>query len=410
MSDSIIFDGVTKSFRGSRHYRSLRDDVAKLCHPRRRADARSTQPFHALRDVSFSIREGTSTGILGLNGAGKSTALKLMCRIMYPTQGTVRIRGRVGALIEVGSGMHPELSGRENVSLYGRIMGLSSRDIARRFSEIVEFAGIEHAIDQAVKHYSSGMQLRLGFSIVAHLEPDLMLVDEAISVGDAGFQHRCVERMSALVREGRTLVLVSHDLSSVETLCSRALLLSHGQVAQDGPAPDVVNGYLRLARASHTNAGATSIHGEDLSIEEVQVLDAAGDPTSAIAGGGPLTVRLHLRSHRKLTRPLITVALGDGSGRAFSAASMLEDDTAARDLEGSHVVDCRFDQVPLNPRLYDIWGSVRGGDGFGDLIDWQRIARFEVIDTENRPLGPGGVTVRETMPVRLAHAWEWRET
>src|SRR5213078_4708689 len=163
--------------------------------------------------------------------------------------GVVRVRGRVGALIEVGTGLHWELTGRENTQLYGRILGLSGRDIDRRFDEIVEFAGIGSAIDQPVKQYSSGMQLRLGFSVAAHVEPDILLVDEAIAVGDAGFQYRCVERMGELVREGRTLVFVSHNMSAIESLCERAVLLDHGRIVDDGPARDVVREYLRAVEA-----------------------------------------------------------------------------------------------------------------------------------------------------------------
>jgi ABC-type polysaccharide/polyol phosphate transport system ATPase subunit len=408
MTTSIVFESVSKEFRGARHYRALRDDLTRLLPRGRRASTEPVSPIRALDDVSFAIHDSMSTGILGLNGAGKSTALKLMSRIMYPSSGTVRVRGRVGALIEVGSGMHPELSGRENVSLYGRIMGLTARDVALRFDEIVTFAGVEHAIDRAVKHYSSGMQLRLGFSIAAHLEPDVMLVDEAISVGDAGFQYRCVERMSQLVREGRTLVLVSHDLSAVETLCSRALLLDGGALVDDGPAQKIVAGYLALARVAEAGLNTQRVVGHDLDLERVEIIDVTGRPTESIATGEPLTIRIHLRAHRPLQRPLITIGLSDGTAKPFSAASMLEDATAARDLYGSHVVDCHFAEAPLNPRFYDIWGSVRGAEGWGDLIDWRRIGRFEVVDDEG-DLGLGGVMVRENAAVRIPYTWRWCE-
>src|SRR5436190_11948129 len=233
MSTAIAFDRVSKHYRGAESYIALRDDLAKVARRVLRRGGRERPVIRALEDVSFTIEEGSSVAVIGLNGAGKTTALKIMTRITYPTAGVVRVRGRVGALLEVGTGMHPELTGRENVALYGRILGLSGQQIAARYEEIVNFAAIGRAIDQPVKQYSSGMQLRLGFAVAAHLEPDVLLVDEAISVGDAGFQYQCVERMSSLVREGRTLVFVSHDMSAIETLCRRAVMLKDGRIAKD---------------------------------------------------------------------------------------------------------------------------------------------------------------------------------
>jgi ABC-type polysaccharide/polyol phosphate transport system ATPase subunit len=190
MTTAIRFDNVTKSYRRSgEDYRALRDDLTRIFTRKGRSDVR--HEVTALRDLSFEIKAGEAVALIGANGAGKSTALKVVSRITYPTAGTVTVRGRVGALIEVGSGLHPELTGRENVQLYGRILGLPGRYVRARFDEVVEFAGLAHAIDRPVKQYSSGMQLRLGFSIAAHLEPEVLIVDEALSVGDAAFQHRC---------------------------------------------------------------------------------------------------------------------------------------------------------------------------------------------------------------------------
>src|SRR5437867_1397412 len=218
MAVALSFDSVSKYYRGARQYTALRDDVVGAL--RRLVGLRRPprELVKALDGITFDVQEGESFAILGENGAGKTTILKIATRIAYPTAGTVRVRGRVGALIEVGTGMHPELTGRENVDLYGRILGLSRRDVRRRFEEIVEFADIGGALEQPVKQFSSGMQLRLGFALAAHLEPDVLLVDEAIAVGDAGFQYRCVERMRELVQEGRTLVFVSHNMSAIESL------------------------------------------------------------------------------------------------------------------------------------------------------------------------------------------------
>ena len=205
MSYSLLFDDVSKHYRGSREYHgSLREDFVQGLGRLVGRKPNGRHVVRALDHVSLEVPEGDSFALIGENGAGKSTALKVATRITYPSSGTVRVRGRVGALVEVGTGLHPELSGRENIHLFGSILGHTRRDIARRFDAIVEFAGIGTAIDQPVKQYSTGMELRVGFAVAAHLEPDLLLVDEAIAVGDAGFHYRCVERMSELVREGRT--------------------------------------------------------------------------------------------------------------------------------------------------------------------------------------------------------------
>jgi ABC-type polysaccharide/polyol phosphate transport system ATPase subunit len=404
---ALAFENVTKRYRGAREYRALRDDLvgaaAGLVGVRRPPRATVT----ALDGVDLEIAEGQAVGLIGANGAGKTTALKLATRIAYPTSGKVRVRGRVGALIEVGSGMHPELTGRENIRLYGRILGLSGRDIARRFDDIVEFAGIASAIDQPVKQFSSGMQLRLGFAVAAHLEPDVFLVDEAIAVGDAGFQYRCVERMAELVREGRTLVFVSHDMSAIETLCDRAVLLQHGRVAADGPARDVVAGYLEGVHRDQLDANATiGPAGDDaFSIVDVSLHDDEGRTLAEAEVDRPVVLRLHYVAARPVRGPIFSIGLSDGRHGCFALASMLVDGQTPERLEGSGYVDCRFANLPLQPRTYEIWGSVRGEAGFGDIVAWQRLRLFRVAG-EVAGAGKSAVTHSiEDAPVRLPYRW-----
>jgi lipopolysaccharide transport system ATP-binding protein len=203
-----------------------------------------TQEFWALRDVDFEVKRGETLGIIGHNGAGKSTLLKILARITLPTEGEVHIRGRVGALLEVGTGFHPELTGRENVFLNGAILNMKREEIQRRFDEIVEFADVGRFIDTPVKRYSSGMQLRLAFSVAAHLEPEILIIDEVLSVGDLAFQQRCLERMERASREGRTVVFISHSLPSVVNLCDRAIMLAQGRVAAEGKVGEVVDAYV----------------------------------------------------------------------------------------------------------------------------------------------------------------------
>jgi ABC-type polysaccharide/polyol phosphate transport system ATPase subunit len=406
MSAAISFDRVSKHYRGAHSYQSLRDDVVGAAR-RLVGIRREKRPvLSALDDVSFDVPEGQALALIGLNGAGKTTALKLMSRISYPSAGVLRVRGRVGALIEVGTGMHPELTGRENVDLYGRILGLTGRDIKRRFDEIIEFAGIGAAIDQPLKQYSTGMQLRIGFSVAAHLEPDVLLVDEAIAVGDAGFQFKCVERMSELVREGTTLVFVSHDMSAVETLCDRAVLLQGGRVTEDGPAREVVRSYLSTVQAQQLEADSSGYaEGGDLDLLRVTLHDASGREVNEIPEDEALTVRLHYRAKRPVVRPSFSIGLSDGMHGIFALASMLVDGQSPEVLSGEGHVDCTFVALPLQPRAYEIWGEVIGHEGYGEIVDWQRLRLFQVSG-EIGSAGKSAVThTMSDAPVKIPYRW-----
>jgi ABC-type polysaccharide/polyol phosphate transport system ATPase subunit len=407
MSIALSFENLSKHYRGAHEYRALRDDITgglrRLVGVRRSA----RNVVKALDGVSLEIPEGKAFGLIGPNGAGKTTALKIATRITYPTSGRVRVRGRVGALIEVGTGMHPELTGRENIHLYGRILGLSRRDIDRRFDDIVDFAGIGAAIDQPVKQYSSGMQLRLGFSVAAHLEPDVLLVDEAIAVGDAGFQYQCIERMAALVREGRTLVLVSHYMSAIETLCERAILLRNGRVAAEGPAREVVREYLLAVQADHlsTHSAAGIRGGGQLSILGVSLHDAGGNEVSEVPSGQPMTVRLHYHAREPIPSPIFSVGLSDGRIGCFTLASMLVDGATPDVIAGTGHIDCAFADLPLRPRTYELWGSVRGEAGWGEIVDWQRLRIFRVTGDV---AGAGKGSLAHSMddaPVVIPYSW-----
>ncbi|MDX6689285.1 MAG: lipopolysaccharide transport system ATP-binding protein [Solirubrobacteraceae bacterium] len=397
---------MSKHYRGAQNYAALREDligvVGRIAGRRRVRPATVT----ALDDVSFEIHEGESVGLVGLNGAGKTTALKLISRITYPTSGLVRVRGRVGALLEVGTGLHPELTGRENVHLYGRILGLEREAIRSRFDEIVEFAGIGSAIDQPVKQYSSGMRLRLGFSVAAHVEPDLLLVDEAIAVGDAGFQYKCIERMAALVRQGRTLVLVSHDMSAIETLCDRAILLRGGHPASDGPAPDVVREYLISAQRQRVSTQTLpSPSGEGLQITAVSLHDRTGAEVDVVTSDEEMTVRLHYKASQPLRRPIFTIGLSEGSRTCFTVASMLVDGCVPEVIDGEGYVDCTFARLPLQPMAYAIWGEVIGEAGYGEIVDWQQLRRFRVA-ADIDGLGKSAVTHSMVHgPVKMPYHW-----
>jgi ABC-type polysaccharide/polyol phosphate transport system ATPase subunit len=247
----VLFENVSKAFaRGERHD-SLRDLIPAAVRALRGRSAPAKQDlFWALRDVSFEVREGEALGIIGRNGAGKSTTLKLLTRILKPTGGTCAVIGRTGALIEVAAGFHPDLTGRENIYLQGAIMGMKRAEIATRFDEIVEFAGVGSFIDTPVKRYSSGMNARLGFSIAAHVTPDVLLIDEVLAVGDKGFQEKCQERMKHFLREGVAIVFVSHHLPAVAQLCDQVLLLEQGRPLMIGRPPEVISAYCRTTGTS----------------------------------------------------------------------------------------------------------------------------------------------------------------
>jgi lipopolysaccharide transport system ATP-binding protein len=270
---ALSIQNLSKSFRiahqrgGLPGYKTLHDELMTL--PRRlinrlRGSGRSTsETFWALKDVSFDVKVGEALGIIGSNGAGKSTLLKILNRITEPTRGTVDIYGRVGALLEVGTGFHPELTGRENIFLNGAILGMSRAEIRRKFDEIVAFAEVEQFLDTPVKRYSSGMYVRLAFAVAAHLDPEILLIDEVLAVGDAEFQKKCLEKMeNVATKEGRTVIFVSHDMDAICHLCSRCVLLHHGEVAKIGIAADVVGTYLGGERDQSPEIYFASIESE----------------------------------------------------------------------------------------------------------------------------------------------------
>ena len=259
-SPAVVFDRVWKKYRRGERHDSLRDLIPaalKGVLGRRDPDALGDREFWALSDVCFAVEPGQALGIIGPNGAGKSTILKLLTRILRPTRGTCHVHGRVGALIEVAAGFHQDLTGRENVYLQGSIMGMRRAEIARKLDEIVEFAGVGEFIDTPVKRYSSGMNARLGFSIAAHLEPDVLIIDEVLSVGDMAFQDKCFRRMEEFLRRGTAIVLVSHNLHAVSQVCRSSLLLDHGVVAATGDSAAVIAAYGE--RASHEVLGEDAV-------------------------------------------------------------------------------------------------------------------------------------------------------
>lgn len=299
MSDfAIRVEGLTKSFRlGHRltyhRFSELLENVAKnfarlpsrLIKSGDDVGKETPDSFFALKDVSFEVKQGEVFGFVGRNGAGKSTLLKLLSRIMRPTAGRIEIRGRVGSLLEVGTGFHPELTGRENIFLNGAVLGMSRREILRKFDEIVAFSEVEKFLDTAVKYYSSGMYVRLAFAVAAHLEPEILIVDEVLAVGDAAFQQKCLGRMGAASREGKTVLIVSHSLPVITNLCQRALLLDAGKITATGVPTDVVRQYLASVRSASGEVvwpSPESAPGNELArLQAVRIFQQGSDEPTA---------------------------------------------------------------------------------------------------------------------------------
>lgn len=298
MSEPVIrCEGLGKRYRlqhaGSRPgYRTLREDLRRL--PARLAAAfqpdRTQEEFWALRDVNFTVNAGEVLGLIGRNGAGKSTLLKVLSRITAPTAGAVDLRGRVGSLLEVGTGFHPELTGRENVFLSGAMLGMRRAEVRRHFDAIVAFAEVEKFLDTPCKHYSSGMYTRLGFAVAAHLNTDILLVDEVLAVGDASFQQRCLGKMAEVAGGGRTVLFVSHNLGAVGSLCTRALWLEQGGVRRDGPSREVIAAYLSAVASQAGSAAGQPRGREPAWLRSARLADATGATRQAFSMAEPLRV------------------------------------------------------------------------------------------------------------------------
>ena len=302
MKPIIRVEGLSKRYRiGARQesYATLRDALSgALAAPLRRLrrGGGDGETVWALKGISFEVRPGEIVGIIGRNGAGKSTLLKLLSRITEPTAGRAELYGRVGSLLEVGTGFHPELTGRENVYLNGSILGMKRAEIGRKFDEIVAFAEIEKFLDTPVKRYSSGMYTRLAFAVAAHLEPEILLVDEVLSVGDAAFQKKCLGKMGDVAREGRTVLFVSHNLSSISVLCNRALYMASGNLIEDGPAAKVVESYMTKAVGGSPSVEWKSIESAPgngaMRLRSVRVLDASGEVCGSFGMDEPVRVEV----------------------------------------------------------------------------------------------------------------------
>jgi lipopolysaccharide transport system ATP-binding protein len=400
MSDVVIeVSGLGKKYRlGVAQHDTLRESLSELFRFRRKTRAGDASEFWALKDVSFEVKRGEVLGVIGRNGAGKSTLLKILSRITEPTNGRIAIRGRVASLLEVGTGFHPELTGRENIFLNGAILGMSRAEIRRKFDEIVAFAEVDRFIDTPVKRYSSGMYVRLAFAVAAHLEPEILIVDEVLAVGDAAFQQKCLGKMQEVSRKGgRTVLFVSHNTGAVVSLCDRGLLLRNGQLAQVGPAAHVVREY--LGDASAGKDGEYDVHehavrkaGAAKIIRKIRLSTSDGTSTSSLFPDQPFQVSLECSMPAALPFPRLAIAIEDEQGRRLmTMASYFEKDSLPS-IEGNVTARCACESLQLAPGRYLLSASI-GSSNEGLLDSLDGVAWFDVLWRNNHPSGEPHHTV-----------------
>jgi lipopolysaccharide transport system ATP-binding protein len=388
---AIKVKGVTKLYRryGRRHTVGTLKSALLSGIGRRALAPDAAVP--AIVDLSFEVERGEMVGVVGANGSGKSTLLKLLAGIVRPTAGSVEVRGRLAALLELGAGFHPEISGRENIEINGLLLGLTRRQIAARFDEIVRFAEIEEFLDAPVKTYSSGMAVRLGFSIAAHSDPEVLLVDEVLAVGDEAFSHRCLEKFAEFERAGKTILVVSHDLGLVSERCRRAIWLDRGRLSADGPAPETVALYReRVAReeggrrleAAQETPGASApplrrIGSGQAFVEEVRLLDGAGNPAGSIASGEPAALEMCVRAAAPLSDFVFGFAVSTVSGTSVFGSNTDIDGLRPAEFSGQGRVTLEIPAFALAPGVYSLDAAAHARDGAP--YDYRRdVLRFEV--------------------------------
>jgi lipopolysaccharide transport system ATP-binding protein len=401
---AITASQLGKSYRVGelQKYKAIRDVVADAFRKPFRRNGRSASTIWALKDVSFEIQHGQAVGLIGHNGAGKSTLLRILSRITEPSTGFARVRGRIGSLLEVGTGFHPELTGRENIFLSGAILGMKKAEIDRNFDSIVDFAEVEKFIDTPVKLYSSGMYVRLAFSVAAHLEPEILLVDEVLAVGDAAFQKKCLGKMGAVAKEGRTVVLISHNMAAIQNLCTVAHLLSRGTLIASGDVTDVVNRYLSdVATTSQESlAGRSDRQGNRrLTFEEFTAAGASRD--HAVMCGAEARFEIKYRGNEPLRNVHVSMAFYNTYGEGVLYLSNELVDRFFETLPTTGSLICKFERFPLMPGSYSVnlYCTVNGV-----LADWVKdAARINVEDGDF--YGSGKLPPKGYGAVVVPHDW-----
>ena len=389
MTRCIEINALSRSYRIGKlqHDLSLREQLVEFAKNPFNLGLDESELIWALQDVSFHADEGEVIGIIGRNGAGKSTLLKILSRITYPTSGDVKVRGRIASLLEVGTGFHDELTGRENIYLNGSILGMRKREVDRHFDAIVEFSGVEQFIDTPIKRYSSGMRLRLGFAVAAHLDPDVLVVDEVLAVGDASFQKKCIKAMDGLRSSGRTVFFVSHNLAAVENLCTRGIWIDAGKIRMDGGSREVIAGYMasfagELASGADLSTTKNRLGSGEVRYTRLEYLSPDGTPCAMTRSGDPLVLRFHYHVVNTIRDPSFGFRLFSEMGTLITECGHWMHGIRISKVEpGDGYIDLEIEALNLLPGRYQfsLWITAQGGKPVYDG-DVQASLEVEVTD------------------------------
>ncbi|HEY8164293.1 MAG TPA: ABC transporter ATP-binding protein [Gemmatimonadaceae bacterium] len=415
---AILCSHIGKQYRiGEREsYGSLREAITnRVTSPFRRLGSPRREPemFWALSDVSLEVKHGEVIGIIGRNGAGKSTMLKILARITKPTTGTAMIHGRIGSLLEIGTGFHPELTGRENIFLNAAILGMRKAEVERKFDEIVAFAEVERFIDTPVKRYSSGMYVRLAFAVAAHLEPEILLIDEVLAVGDAAFQKKCLGKMRDAAGHGRTILFVSHNLGAIQNLCDRGVVLDHGQAAFQGTADEAVGYYHRAILDSDGRGGSMEPHvlfdesardgQEEITVTRIEIRDLDGAPLPLVSTWDDVAIRITVRSRTRIERGSVVLQLMTAEGTKVLTLSTQPDGRLPLPIQpGEQSVECVIKRLPLAAGDYIVGAGV--AIPHVQWLSWQpELAKLRVCTRDVYGSGIAPATSRSLIAVD--HDW-----
>lgn len=399
MKNAISIEGLSKRYllnHNSGKHQTLRETITNtIRNPFQRNSDRNLpkEEFWALRDVSFNVKPGERVGIIGRNGAGKSTLLKVLSRITAPTSGRIHINGRISSLLEVGTGFHPELTGRENIFLNGAILGMSRTEIKNKFDEIVAFAEVEKFLDTPVKHYSSGMYVRLAFSVAAHLEPEILIVDEVLAVGDAQFQKKCIGKMESVGKEGRTVLFVSHNIGMIKTLCNTAVLLDGGQVAMTGDVEKVTNQYFEFQKALKPSTNIFTSDCGRFKLNAPYWVNNSGHAVDSYNFGDDIILRFEFDFLEPVPKINPGLSVNSPYGERLLTLHYLDSTKSAdnkKALYGKHTFDCNFAVKNLAPGFYACNFGIRNEFEQNAIYSPNYQFNLEILQKDGSRNGAGG--------------------
>jgi lipopolysaccharide transport system ATP-binding protein len=401
----ISFRHVSKRFTFSKEKpQSVLETIISIFSRRPR---RPKQDLWAVRDLSFDVYPGQALGIIGRNGSGKSTVLKLIARILRPTSGQVMVQGRISALLELGAGFHPDLTGRENIALNASVLGLTEDDVKRSFDSIVEFSELGEFIDMPVKHYSSGMYMRLGFSVAIHVNPTVLIVDEILAVGDQAFQTKCIDRIHEMKRHGVTIIIISHNLSIIRRLCSHIIWLEHGEMRASGPSEEVAGQYKEYSDRSvgqqlsleSRQAGFRRWGNQLIELTAVRILNACGEEQSVFQTGDEMTIEMAYFAHKPIREPEFGLAIFRQDGLNISGPNTQMDGIEIGVVEGAGFIRYHIEKLPLLPARYQVTAAIHDSR-LMQAYDYHDLAYpFRVVVGDKKEID--GI-------MELPSTWEWQ--